>query len=83
VAHMHAGGMPMAVPESCFQYVSENWNTLLCMMRARASMTWTGRSLSLWRAAPAGMLVYMLMASQIKNHAVGGKGFLPVVDRGR
>jgi len=43
VAHMQAGGVPMAVPVSCFQKVSENWNTLFLMIRERASMRCCGR----------------------------------------
>ena len=71
VAHIQAGGVPMAVPEFCWKYASENWKMLFFIMISMPSNICVGmRCCNSSIAWSVSMLVYMLTASQVKSLAV-------------
>ena len=72
---MQAGGVPIAVPSFCSQYVSENWKILFFIIifsaPRTAGLTVSWSRLSVWSVS---MLVYIDWASRVQSFAVGGSG---------
>ena len=91
VAHIQARLVPIAVPQSCSQYVSSNWKTLqvimssvaasksfvgnLCGRSAACSLNQSRRVRKPWSVS---MLVYMDTASAMTITAVGAVCPAPV-----
>jgi hypothetical protein len=90
---MHAMLVPMAVPESCSQWVLSNWKTFMVIMslteaRIIAVGKLGGRS-SVWRwnhfwrvSRQCGVLmfVYIETASAVTNAAVGGRSLVQLLE---